>query len=707
MKYLLALLLAAPAAAQLAPQLVVRQMNVDTVDADLSPDGRRLARLVQKYGGGTTLVQIWDLASNSALPTVIKAVPYDRVRWINNDRYAVSRRDGALPTLIVDAASNGGPRGQVAIICGKSDPIPADCNADKRPALTLPAGMINAGLAAGKALFWTASNDGMVLFRDVQTKALRLTFYSFPNNQFLAVLPDGRYDTNLAPDTDAVRWVVRDMPGEQLPASTFMRQYYTPLLVAKRFGCAAAGCDATFPPLPDLAGINRLLPAVRVMGLQQHGTAAAVLVEVTPSRDPATGKTSGVYDLHLSLNGRLVAQLPGNNAMGKTETLADWRRATALPRLHDGANLVTLSVQLPSESSTVSLSSYAFNSDRVKGPTSRFDVPISVLPPQPRRAVILTIGVDATANPNWRLTYAANDATALAAALGPALKPGPPGVKSPACDTAECYVEPRLASYDRIDSITLTSTAARNLATRATIHDVLQALGGRADRATVARTAAAIGVSPVALAMISPDDLLVIGFSGHGDTIAGQFYIVPADARADATGTPIPASLISAADLTAWLRPINPADTVMIIDACRSAASVDAGSFRPGPLGDAGLGQLAYDKGIRILAAAQADNVALEDGTLRHGLLTYALVHDGLAGATADINGDGELRLDEWLRYAATRVPFLAAELASGQRHFVRDLEDENAAAQKPRIVQRPALFDFTGSHGPALRPAG
>ena len=51
----------------------------------------------------------------------------------------------------------------------------------------------------------------------------------------------------------------------------------------------------------------------------------------------------------------------------------------------------------------------------------------------------------------------------------------------------------------------------------------------------------------------------------------------------------------------------NAADIALIIDACHSGATVDSGSFKPGPLGDAGLGQLAYDKGIRILAATQAD----------------------------------------------------------------------------------------------------
>jgi len=86
---------------------------------------------------------------------------------------------------------------------------------------------------------------------------------------------------------------------------------------------------------------------------------------------------------------------------------------------------------------------------------------------------------------------------------------------------------------------------------------------------------------------------------------------------------------ISAEDLTRWLRPID-AQMVMVVDACQSAASVATEGFKPGPMGSRGLGQLAYSKRMRILAASQSAGVALESAKIRHGLLTYALVKDGL-----------------------------------------------------------------------------
>ena len=58
-----------------------------------------------------------------------------------------------------------------------------------------------------------------------------------------------------------------------------------------------------------------------------------------------------------------------------------------------------------------------------------------------------------------------------------------------------------------------------------------------------------------------------------------------------------------------------PAELVLIVDACpTSAASIESEGFKPGPLGSRGLGQLAYDKRMRVLAASQSDQAAREMG---------------------------------------------------------------------------------------------
>ena len=158
--------------------------------------------------------------------------------------------------------------------------------------------------------------------------------------------------------------------------------------------------------------------------------------------------------------------------------------------------------------------------------------------------------------------------------------------------------------------------------------------------------------------------------------------------RVSGGGSPDPSTLISAGELTEWLRGVDAGEMAMIIDACQSAASVEAGDFKPGPMGDQGLGQLAFDKGIRILAAAQANEAAREDRRLGQGLLTYALVHDGL-----EARRTAALRLDAWLRDAAADLPVVDAELARGGTRSLKPVDDDDAGAP----TQQPAVFDFTG----------
>jgi hypothetical protein len=76
-----------------------------------------------------------------------------------------------------------------------------------------------------------------------------------------------------------------------------------------------------------------------------------------------------------------------------------------------------------------------------------------------------------------------------------------------------------------------------------------------------------------------------------------------------------------------------------------------------------GLAQLAYEKGMYILTAAQSYQAAQEVSQLGHGLLTYALVEEGLKQAAADGSPkDGQVWVREWFDYATTRVPNMQME---------------------------------------------
>ena len=131
-------------------------------------------------------------------------------------------------------------------------------------------------------------------------------------------------------------------------------------------------------------------------------------------------------------------------------------------------------------------------------------------------------------------------------------------------------------------------------------------------------------------------------------------------------------------------------------------------------MGSRGFGQLSYDKGMKILTATQADNVALEHNLIKQGLLTYALVRDGIEARQADYKPkDNVISIGEWLSYGVDRVPKLYEEVQAGKiqdfgatagrktkvvvvgqsgKSTVRALEEVTVVA----TAQQPSLFDFT-----------
>ncbi|MFZ4688306.1 MAG: caspase family protein [Polymorphobacter sp.] len=567
-------------------------------------------------------------------------------------------------------------------------------------------GVLSGGYLDPLPLLWAASNDGSLRFWDTREPAARtgqpanwstdalaplLQYYSFPGNRFFAALPDGRYDTNLGPDTDAIRWVMPHRPTETLPAQTFMRSRYEPDLVRRLMACVAArDCASVFPPLADVRSLNRAVPNSRITGVTPVPGANAITVTVATAEGidrvdgpigSAAFQTSGAHDLRLFVDGRLVRQFPDvliTRAIAADDSA--WRAAT---KVCDTCDLLSKShsftVPIAGDARRLNLSAYAFNTDRIRGETGtyQYQPPSSGTAVRPRRTVVIAIGVDATVLPDLQLNFAVNDARAMVDALK--LLPG----------------------RDVTIPILLTSTAANpDGASKASISAVLRHLNGFATPEDVARVRR-LGLDPATLTPLTPDDVAILTFSGHGTTIAGEFYMVPADAQRRPDGNIDPASLMSSTELTQWARRVDVGDMVMVIDACHSAASFASGGFKPGPMGDPGLGQLAYDKGIRILAAAQSDDVALEDGKLGHGLLTYALVNDGLGpGLPADLDGDGKVLVAEWLRYGVQRLPAIAAAIKAGTlslRTSARMIGNINAPRPAATTrIQQPALFDFT-----------
>lgn len=508
----------------------------------------------------------------------------------------------------------------------------------------------------------TGSEDRTARLWSVATGQELCRLLNFEDGTWVAVDPEGRFDTNNLDQIRGLHWILPDDPYHPLPLELFMRDYYEPRLLSR----IMAG--ESLRPVRVLADLNRVQPAVRITRVEPgpgDAAAVAVTVEVTEGHGP---QASGARDLHLFRDGQLVGSLAGNLPGG---------RATR-----------TFTVRLPRRSGvrTVELSAYAFNVDRVKSLTDRRSVAVPArLTPRRGSAFIVAVGVNACQQAALDLRYAANDARRMLDVVGASLQA--------AGGYDEVVRVPLIADHAETKGARAVTTAH---ATRGMVRAVLDRLAGRPG------DAALLPGIPGAdrLRAAQPEDLVLLFFSCHGYADAdGAFYFVPFDCAAP-TQPGFLKTCISSDDLSDWLRDVDAGDTVLVADACHSAATVDAADFRPGPMGSRGLGQMAYDKGMRILAATQADDVALESELIRQGLLAYALTRDALEAGQADsAPHDGRITLQEWLGYTVSRVPTLYREVQAGHvQSFGRAVRNLVVTERKRKRApfQVPALFDFS-----------
>jgi WD40 repeat protein len=488
--------------------------------------------------------------------------------------------------------------------------------------------------SADGRLVVTGSSDGTSKIWAADTGTLLATLISFTEGGWAVVDADGRFDTDSLDGQAPLHWIVDDDPLRPLPLEIFMRQYYTPKLLAK------AIAREKLPAVPNMASLNRVQPLVSGLVIDADpGSPGKLRARVRVAMASDGKGSSGARDLRIFRNGQLVRFQEGS--------------------LEDG-EYVFNGIAAPA-SRSMEFAAYAFNTDLVKSDTVQATFQRRDAPAAPHvRTFLINIGVNRNRAAGCDLQYAVADARELGAAL-----------------------EKRLPAVTRKLLVSADDTQ----------------LGG-ASKESIRESLAAVAREA------TPDDIFIFTYSGHGYTDRqGLFYLFPSSLQGScdhADDAALLASAISSDELTGWLRAIDAGEMVMILDACHSAASVEAGDFKPGPMGSKGLGQLAYDKRIRILAASQSTQAAMENPWLNMGLLTYALTRDGLEAGAADWHPrDGKIWLREWLEYGVERVPELYEALQKGNGAAFRNarrgvrLEAREKKYAHPSL-QTPALYDFT-----------
>ena len=588
---------------------------------------------------------------------------------ISSLAFALSNPDGSV-YLVADG------NGQVALW---------DVESGERSILKSSAvGAESTAFSADGRVLATAETDGSVTLWDMSSGTGGVdrlaSLVTFKDGDWAVAATDGRYDASDPADFEGLAWVMPDAPTEPVPLSVFYREYYEPRLLPRLLA------GESFPEIQSIADRDRKQPHVEIVAVNGSNTGwANVTVEVI------RGEAGGIGDLKLFRDGRLVG-LDESAKRAGGERRDRWRKTF---------RNILLPTGLDSES--VEFSAYAFNADGVKSDTARRSYVLPEVKPQPRRAFVVVVGVNAYENRSWDLHYAAEDARVTSEMIAQYMRES--------------------AVFDEVHTVSLIAERedktgpVRGNATRADLLAVLGVLAGQAvakerlgDIPCELWSAMAESDAPAAvpcaesLSEAKPDDLVYLSFSGHGlSGKNGLFHLFLSDIGAGdrrVVNEDLLGRTLDSDELADYLRSVDAGNFVMVIDACNAAASVEGGGYKPGPMGSRGFGQLAYDKAMRVLAASQAEGVALESSQLRHGLLTYAMLREGLgAGAANRAPEDEWMEIGELLAFGVERVPLLY--------EAIRNNELKSARSQKETKVeaQRPSLFDFRGDEQDVRTP--
>jgi formylglycine-generating enzyme required for sulfatase activity len=166
------------------------------------------------------------------------------------------------------------------------------------------------------------------------------------------------------------------------------------------------------------------------------------------------------------------------------------------------------------------------------------------------------------------------------------------------------------------------------------------------------------------------DDLLVVGFSGHGVAFEGKSYLCPSDGLIDDTTT-----LISLDGVYEQLRNCAARLKCVVVDACRDdpvrggarSASVSNGTKQLAQ----SLQAIQLPEGVVLLNSCGPGEQSWEGEEFGHGVyMKYML--EGMSGP-ADADMDGAVSLNELQRYTSARTKsYVIGKFNQTQRPFSR-----------------------------------
>lgn len=655
--------------------------NVNTIV--FSPDGRMLA------SDSFSELYVWDTASGAKLQTI----------RANNNRICTFSADGK--TVFSGTITNEIKEWEVST--GKelrtfkghtSAPLAITFSSDRRlmasgsvdntiklwdaetglalHTLSGHAGhVLSVGFTSDNRLLVSAGDDGAVKIWAIDSGKELATLIATGERDWLVITPDGLFDGSGAAWKQVV-WRFNNESLDHAPVEAFFNEFFYPGLLSDLLSGKRPQASQS------LSNKDRRQPQLKleVPDSATRNVQVTIAIAEAPA-DQRQQMGSGARDVRLFRNGTLVKLWRGN-----AFELGD---RDGCKQQGQGKAVCIATVTLVAGENE--LLAYAFNNDNVKSADETQSVHGAGDLTRRGTAYVLAVGVDKYANPDYDLRYAVADAREF----GLEIK----------------RQQELLNSYERVEVVPLYDREA----TKENILLALNRLSGSQPKAGGRRS------PPKAIGRIGkaePEDLVMIYFAGHGTAHEDRFYLIPHDlgyegSRRISSQRALQMVLsrsISDRELEAAFEKIDARYLLLIVDACNSGQALEAEEKRRGPMNSRGLAQLAYEKGMYILTAAQSYQAALEVAQLGHGLLTYALIEEGLRKNSADRDGNGRITQREWLDYPAERVPQLQLEKMKqreldikqgpndGERaKLVFVAGDERIADPAKRSLQRPRVF--------------
>ncbi len=507
-------------------------------------------------------------------------------------------------------------------------------------------------------LLTSASDEGSTFLWDPNTGEHLLTLISLDDGgEWMVVTPEGLFDGTPA-SWNQILWRYNQDTFNVAPIEWFFNEFYYPGLLADVF----AGKRPRVAQ--DVSRKDRRQPIVKLSLAGEAAPAGGIaartikvkidVTDASADRDHPQG--SGARDVRLFRNGSLVKVWHGDALKGQTAA--------------------TLEQEVTVVAGPNRLTAYAFNQDNVKSKDANLLVDGAGSLKRAGTAWVIAVGVNEYANQQYNLKYAVADAQSFAEELR--------------------HQQAQVARFDHVEVIPLLNDNA----TKENILAALRRLAGTPEPPT-------LKAGPFdRLKRAEPEDAVIIYFAGHGTAQGQRFYLIPHDLgytgdRGNLNEAGLKTILshsISDLELEDAVEGLAAGSLVMVIDACNSGQALEAEEKRRGPMNSKGLAQLAYEKGMYILTAAQSYQAALEAAQFGHGLLTYALVEEGLKTGVADNEPkDGIVSAREWLDFATERVPEMQEEKMKQGRGLGLNIAftegEQKIADPEQRSVQRPRVF--------------